>query len=62
MLVYELSGCEFEFRYSHLNFSFNLKLQLIFTCFEQGIPEIQANIDCGITLKRVRDMIRTYYQ
>ena len=25
-------------------------------------PEIQANTECGFTLKRVRDMIRTYCQ
>ena len=38
-------------------------------CFEQGdfapasskeFLDIQANIECGFTLKRVRDMTRTY--
>ena len=36
---------------------------------EQGVPpsskeflDIQATIECGFTLKRVRDMIRTYSQ
>ena len=31
MFVYELSGCGFEFRCSHLNFRFR-------ACFEQGVP------------------------
>ena len=55
VLVYELNGCGFETRCSHLNFRFR-------ACFEQGVPWIQATIECGFTLKRVRDMIRTYSQ
>ena len=46
---YELSGCGFESSCSHLNFRFR-------TCF----LDIQAIIECGFPLKRVRDMIRTY--
>ena len=30
-VVYELSSCGFEFRYSHLNFRFRV-------CFKQGVP------------------------
>ena len=53
MFVYELSGCGFETSCSHLNFRCR-------ACFEQGVVDIQANIDCGFTLKCVRDMITTY--
>ena len=28
----------------------------------QGVPDIQVTIECGFTLKHVRDMIRTYSQ
>ena len=41
---------------SHLNFRYR-------ACFKQGFPwhsGIQATLECGFTLKRVRDMIRTY--
>ena len=31
-------------------------------CFEQWVLDIQANIECGFTLKIVRDMIITYRQ
>ena len=55
VFVYELSGCRFESRCSHLNFRFR-------ACFEQGVLEIQAIIECGFTLKHVHDMIRTYNQ
>ena len=54
LFVYELSGCGFQPSCSHLNFSF-------LASFEQGV-DIQAIIDCGCTLKRVCDMIRTYGQ
>ena len=49
MFAYELSGCGFQ---SHCNRA----------CVEQGVLEIQATIECENTLKRVRDMIRTYRQ
>ena len=44
---------------SHLNFRFHAR-------FEQGVPWHSGNyrviIECGFTLKRVRDMIKTYSQ
>ena len=52
VFVYELSGCGFESSCSHLNFRFH-------AYFEQEFLDIQAIIECGFTLKRVRDMIRT---
>ena len=64
VFVYELSVCGFESRYGHLNLWFC-------ACFEQGVPwhsgnyevwlhsDIQATLECGFTLKRVRNMIRT---
>ena len=36
VFVYELSGCGFETRCCHLYFRYG-------TCFEQGVPDIQAN-------------------
>ena len=48
--AYELSGCRFECRYSHLNFIYHV-------CFEQEV-DIQASIESGVTLKCERDMIR----
>ena len=74
VFVYELSGCGFESRCSHLNFRFG-------ACLEQGVPwhsgnyrvwtqsetrsskeflDINATIEHGFTLKRVGDIIRTY--
>ena len=53
--LYELKGCGFESRCCHLNFRYRAR-------FEQGVPDIQANIECRFTLKRVRDMIITYDQ
>ena len=53
VFVYELSGSEFESSCSHLDFIFR-------ACFEQGILDIQATIEYGFTLKRVRDVTRTY--
>ena len=43
---YELCGCGFESHCSHLNFRF---LEFL---------DIQATIECGITLKRLLDMIK----
>ena len=48
VFVYKLSGCGFESCCSHLNFRHRVY-------FECGLW-----IECGLTLKRVRDMIRTY--
>ena len=53
VFVHELSGCGFKSSCSHWNLSFR-------ACFEQGVPWNSGNIECGFTLKRVRDMIRTY--
>ena len=55
VFVYDISGCGFEFRCSHLNFRYR-------ACFEHRVPYIQATIECGFTLKRVRDKIRTNSQ
>ena len=51
----ELSGCDFELRGSRLNFRYRSSL-------EQECLEIQANTECGFTLKRVPYMIMTYIQ
>ena len=53
VFVYELSGSRFESSCSHLNFRFC-------AWFEQGILDIQATIECGFTLKRIRGMTKTY--
>ena len=55
VLVDEVSGCGIDSRCSHWNFRFP-------ACFAQGVPLIQATIECGFTLKHTRDMIRTYSQ
>ena len=55
VFVYELSGCGFKSCCSHLNFRYR-------TCFEQGVLDIHATIECGFPLKRAREMIRTYSQ
>ena len=52
MSVYELRGCGFESSCSHLNLWFHV-------CFKQDI-DIQATIECGFSLKCLRDMIRAY--
>ena len=49
MFVYELSGSGFESSCGHLNFIFQ-------ACFF----DIQGTMECGFTLKWVRDMIRRY--
>ena len=41
--------------YSNFNFRFR-------ACFEQGVLDIQATIECGFTLTRVRDMRWIYSQ
>ena len=53
MFVYDLIGCEFESRCSQLD---------IAPVLSEEFLDIQATIECGFTLKRVRDMIRTYSQ
>ena len=55
VFIYQLSGCGFESCCSHLIFRYC-------TCFEQGVLDIQANIECEITLKFVRHMTITYSQ
>ena len=44
MFVYELRGCAFESRCSHLNFR-------ICACFEQGIPWLSGNYRVWIHFK-----------
>ena len=54
--VYEVSSCGFESRCSHLNFRFCAR-------FDLGVPWHSGNYGvCRFTVKRVRDMIRTYGQ
>ena len=53
MSVYELSGSGFEPSDSHLNFRFCPTLSKEFL-------DIQATTESGFTLKRVRDMTRTF--
>ena len=55
VFAYELSACGLESSCSHLNFRFRAG-------FEQWVPSHSATIECGFTLKCVRDMIRTYSQ
>ena len=43
------------FLWSHLNFRFR-------GCFVQWVLDIEAIIDCGLTLSRIRDMIIKYTQ
>ena len=60
VFLYELSGCEFASHCSHL-----LHLYLytyIPPVSSKKFLDIQATIELGFTLKRVRDMIRTYSQ
>ena len=54
MFVYELSGSGFESSCSHL------KTSDFAPASSKEVLDIQATIECGFTLKRVRDMIRTY--
>ena len=53
--LYELSGSGFESSCSHLTSDFA-------PASSKGFFDIQATIECGFTLKRVLDMIRTYSQ
>ena len=53
LFVYEPSGCGFESCYSHLNFRY-------MPVSSKEFLDIQATIECGFTLKHVREMIRTY--
>ena len=54
VFVYEISGCGFESSYGHLNFRLR-------TCCEEGIPWHLLNyIECGFTLKYVRDMTKKH--
>ena len=51
MFVYQLSGCGFEPRCSHLTSNFA-------PVSSKEFLDIQVTIKCGFTLKRVRDMIK----
>ena len=55
VFVYELSGCRFESSCCYLKFGFP-------TCFQEGVSDIEAIIECRFTLKDKRDMIRKYCQ
>ena len=55
MFVGELSSCGLQFCWSHLNWD----VVLVST---KGFLDIQATIECGFSLKRVRDVISTYSQ
>ena len=65
MFVYELSGCRLESGYSHLKKLFwidwNLRQYILDFALvsSKEFLDIQTTIDCGFTLKRVCDMIRT---
>ena len=52
VLLYELSGCVFDSRWSYLNLRYC-------ACFEQGVPW-HSGKECRFTLKCVRDAIRRY--
>ena len=56
VFVYELSGCGFESSCS------SLKFQNFAPASSKEFLDIQATIECGFTLKRVRGMIRTHSQ
>ena len=49
----QIAECFFKSSCSHLNFRFR-------TASSKEVLEIQATIECGFTLKRVREMTRTY--
>ena len=74
VFVYEPSGCGFESRCSHLNFRFGACLEQGVSWHSgnyrvwiksesrssKEFLDINTTIECIFTLKRVRDMIRTY--
>ena len=49
LAVYELSGCLFESRYSHLNFRYRVY-------FEQGSSLTSRQLQCADSLRRLCDM------
>ena len=55
VFVYELSGCGFESRCSHLNFRYR-------ACFEQGVPWHSGKYRVWMQCETHPDMIRTYNQ
>ena len=55
VFVYKLSGCRFNSSCNHLNFRFT-------PASRKELLDIQATTECGFTLKRIRDMTRTYSQ
>ena len=52
---YKLSRSGFESSCSHLKFGFR-------TCFQQGVSDTEATIECGFIVKDKRDIIRKYSQ
>ena len=55
VFVYELSGCGFVSRCSHLIFRYD-------PASSKEFLDIQATVECRFTLKLVRDIIKTYSQ
>ena len=55
MFVYKLSGCGFESRCCHLKFKFT-------HVSSNKFLDIQATVECRLTLKNVRGMMVTYSQ
>ena len=55
VFIYELSGCGFESSRSHL-------ISDLPPALSKEFLDIQGTIECGFTLKHVRDMTRTYSQ
>ena len=58
-----LSDCNWTRTHNHLVHKRTLNhLAKLAKCLSKEFLDIQATIECGFTLKRVRDMIRTYSQ
>ena len=55
VFVYELSGFRFQSHCTNLNFRYP-------PCLEHRVIWHFRNIECGFTVKRIRDMIGTYSQ
>ena len=53
VFVYEVSGCEFEFLYSHLNFRYS-------ACFGLRVPWVSDNFRVWIHFKHLCDMIKRH--
>ena len=57
-LVYEISGCGFEYPCYHLNFRHGVNFKLLLRATSSWT--FRQTIECGFTLKLVRDTIITY--